>query len=194
MRVRYFALLCACISVLSASNAAAQDEPTATGLWQQVDDKTGNTDGWFLIFEHNGFYEGAIAKMFIPPGKNQNPICSKCEGDQKNKPTLGLVIIKNMQRNGMSYENGTILDPRDGSVYHAIMQLSSDGNDLTVRGYIGIPLLGRNQIWHRLSNAELAQIDCSIIAAHAPVLLPATCRAKSAPAQRRAPVRRAPAR
>ena len=195
MRAKYLALMLACFSVLGATTGDAQErQPTATGLWQQVDDKTGNTDGWFLIFEHNGVYEGAIAKMFIAPGKNQNPICTKCQGDQKNKPSLGLVIIKNMQRNGMSYENGTILDPRDGNVYHAVMQLSPDGKDLTVRGYIGIPLFGRNQIWHRLPNSELSKINCSVIAAHAPALLPAACRATTAPAQRRAPAPRAPVR
>ena len=131
-------------------------EPTAAGMWTQVY-PDGRVGGWFLIFENNGFYEGAIAKMFLKPGEDPNPICTHCSGDQKNQPSLGLVIIKGMQRNGLVYENGTILDPRDGAVYHAKMTLSPDGQQLTVRGYLVIELLGQNQTWKRLPNDVLPQ-------------------------------------
>jgi len=124
-------------------------EPTAAGMWAQVDEN-GRVGGWFLIFENNGVYEGAIAKMFLKPGEDPNPICTHCTGDQKNAPSLGLTIIKGMQRTGLVYQNGRILDPRDGSVYHAKMTLSPDGQQLTLRGYLGIELFGQNQIWQRL--------------------------------------------
>ena len=176
MKIRYLALFLACFSTLClcANGVFAQGRmPSATGLWQQVDDVTGKTLGWFLIYENQqDIYEGAIAKMFIPPSENQNPVCSRCQGDQKDKPSLGLTIIKNMQRDGLKYENGTILDPRDGNIYNALMELSPDGQTLTVRGYLGIALFGRNQIWHRLPDSAFAQIDQAIIAEHAPALLP----------------------
>ena len=63
---------------------------------------------------------------------------------------LGLALIKGMTRKGLSYEGGTIMDPRDGTVYRALMQLSPDGMRLEVRGYLGIAMLGRSQIWKRL--------------------------------------------
>ncbi len=193
MRKHCLTLSLAGVLILSAhSGLAQQTQPTAAGLWQQVDEKTGKSDGWFLIYPNReGIYEGAIAKMFIPPGENQHPICTKCQGDQKNTPSLGLTIIKNMHRNGLTYENGTILDPRDGNVYNALMQLSPDGQQLTVRGYLGIALFGRNQIWHRLPNTDLTTIDCAVIAAHDPALLAAaSCPAAHAQPQRRAPVPR----
>ena len=92
------------------------DLSSASGLWEQYSDDDGKREGWFLIFEKTrGVYEGAIVKMFLKPGEDPNALrCTKCTGEQKNQPSLGLVIIKGMQRQGRSYENGTILDPRDG--------------------------------------------------------------------------------
>ena len=113
-------------------------EPTAVGLWEQVDENSGKPESWFKITEHNGVFEGTIVKIFSKPGDDEKWVCSKCEGAEKGAPVLGLTLIKGMQRNGTSYENGTIMDPRDGSVYRALMQLSPDGRKLEVRGYLGI--------------------------------------------------------
>jgi len=192
MRAQYLALFLACFSILGTNGVAAQQgQPTVLGLWQQVDPATGKSESWFLFFENNGVYEGAIAKMFIKPGDDPNPICTRCQGEQKNSPMLGLTIVKQMHRNGLKYENGTILDPRDGNVYNALMELSPDGQKLTVRGYLGIALFGQNQIWYRLPDAALAEVDRAIIAAHAPALLPAAAgRPATAPVKQRAPVAR----
>jgi len=129
-------------------------EPTAAGMWEQMY-PDGRVGGWFLIFKHDNVYEGAIAKMFLKPGDDPHPICTHCTGDQKNQPSLGLVIIKGMQQNGLVYQHGTILDPRDGQVYNAKLTLSPDGQRLTVRGYLGIELFGQNQTWKRLPNDVL---------------------------------------
>ena len=130
-------------------------EPSAVGLWEQVDEKSGKAESWFRITERNGVYEGAIVKIFYKPGEDQNWVCDKCEGAERGAPVLGLMLIKGMRRNGDSYENGTIMDPRDGSVYRALMRLSADGRKLEVRGYLGISLFGRSQIWNRLPDNAL---------------------------------------
>jgi len=129
--------------------------PPGCGLWEQVDEKSGKPESWFRIAEKNGVYEGAIVKIFPKPGDDPNFVCAKCEGDEKGKPVLGLSLIKGMQRKGLDYENGTIMDPRDGSVYHAVMKLSPDGQTLDVRGYLGIQLFGRTQTWNRLPDNAL---------------------------------------
>jgi hypothetical protein len=129
--------------------------PTAAGLWEKRDD-SGQPQGWFRIAERNGAYEGQIVKMFPKPG--QDPAtwrCTKCEGEQKDAPVLGLTFIKAMKRQGLAYENGKILDPRDGSVYSARMELSPDGHQLSVRGYLGISLLGKTEVWTRLPDTAL---------------------------------------
>jgi Uncharacterized protein conserved in bacteria (DUF2147) len=137
-------------------------EPSAGGLWQQLDEGTGKSRGWFLIFEHDGVYEGAIAKMFMEPGEDPNPICTNCKGDQHNTPWLGLTIIKGMVRSGLDYENGTILDPRKGEAWSALMRLSPNGQELTVRGYLWTPTLGQNQYWKRLPDSNCGQVDPAV--------------------------------
>ena len=88
--------------------------PTAVGLWEQVDENSGKAESWIKISERNGVYEGNIVKIFFKTGQDENWVCSKCEGSDKGAPVLGLTLIKGMQRNGLSYENGTVRDPRDG--------------------------------------------------------------------------------
>jgi len=145
---------------LALLGAAAQPlraaEPTAVGLREQVDEKSGQPESWFKIVERNGAYQGNIVKIFFKPGEDENWVCDKCEGDERGKPVLGLALIKGMQRTGLKYENGTIMDPRDGSVYRALMNLSPDGQKLEVRGYLGISLFGRSQTWNRLPDTALA--------------------------------------
>ena len=145
----------AIIAVGAASAPLRAAEPSAVGLWEQVDEKTGKAESWFKITERSGVYVGNIVKIFFKPGEDENWVCDKCEGSEKGAPVLGLALIKGMQRNGLTYENGTIMDPRDGSVYRALMKLSPDGQKLEVRGYLGISLFGRSQVWKRLPDNAL---------------------------------------
>lgn len=155
MRLKFLTVIVAgLMAALAYAGPLRADEPSAAGMWAQIDEH-GRVGGWFLIFEHDDVYEGAIAKMFIKPGEDPNPICTRCKGDQKNAPSLGLTIIKGMQRKGLVYQNGNILDPRDGQVYQAKMTLSPDGQQLTLRGYLGIELFGQNQVWKRLPDDVL---------------------------------------
>jgi uncharacterized protein (DUF2147 family) len=62
---------------------------------------------------------------------------------------VGLTLIKGMRKEGLEYRDGTILDPRDGSTYSALMELSPDGQTLTIRGYLGIPILGQSEVLRR---------------------------------------------
>ena len=152
----------------AAAYSMTPSQPAATGLWQKTDEQTGAPVGWFLFVEHGGLYEGLIAKLFRRPGDPENPTCSSCRDDRKDQPLLGLSLIRNMQRDGLVYQGGNILDPRDGNIYSAIMTVSPDGSSLTVRGYLGIALFGRDEIWHRLPDTAVRQLDPIIVARYMP--------------------------
>ena len=119
-----FALYCGrsrCCSAATMSSRA--QEPTAAGLWQKLDEDTKKPVIWFLFVDRGGVFEGYAAKLFPQPGENPNPACTHCTDDRKGAPMLGLPMIRGMKRAGLKYEGGTVLDPRDGKVYSAVMTL-----------------------------------------------------------------------
>ena len=167
MRAGLAALIVLALSAVLIEAAPAQpSEPSAVGLWEQVNGATGKPNAWFLITEHDGVYDATLAKAFVKPGGNSDPVCSKCPGDQKNAPWVGLTVIKGMERDGLSYDNGTILDPRDGSQYFGRMELSPDGKKLLVHGYLGVDPLAGDETWRRLPDSTLNQVPPSLRPGH----------------------------
>jgi uncharacterized protein (DUF2147 family) len=117
------------------------------GKWKTIDDKTGEAKSIVEIYENSGKVYGKVVEIMNPLRRNRK--CEKCVGVDKDKPVLGLVIIKGLVKDDDEYNGGKITDPESGKIYKAYIKLS--GKDkLEVRGYIGFSLLGRSQTWIRV--------------------------------------------
>ncbi|WSH65530.1 DUF2147 domain-containing protein [Rhizobium ruizarguesonis] len=129
------------------SSAAWADNTLPVGLWRNVDDVSGKPRALVRITESNGALQGRIEKVFL--AANESPTCAKCEGALKDAPVVGLLILSGLKKDGDDYTGGQILDPDNGKVYSSKIHLTDEGKKLTVRGFIGVSLLGRSQIWER---------------------------------------------
>ena len=120
---------------------------TVIGKWKTIDDETGKPISVVEIFEKSGKIYGKVLEIINP--KNRNRVCEKCPPEEKNKPILGLTVIKGLNKDGEEYNGGKILDPKSGKLYKCYIT-PEDNDKLKVRGYIGISLFGRTQFWHRV--------------------------------------------
>jgi uncharacterized protein (DUF2147 family) len=135
------------IAAMAALPAFAQDTPV--GLWKNIDDVSGKPKALIRITETNGVLEGKIEKLFRGAEEEQNPVCDKCSDARKNQPIIGMTMLTGLKKDGAEYTGGEILDPNNGKVYRSKLKVADGGKKLEVRGYIGMPLLGRSQTWVR---------------------------------------------
>jgi uncharacterized protein (DUF2147 family) len=118
-----------------------------TGKWKTIDDETGEPKSVVEVYEKDGKVYGKVIEILNPAKKDKK--CTDCKGADKDKPILGLVVIKGLTKDGDEYTDGDILDPNKGKLYSCTIKL--DGKDkLKVRGYMGVSLLGRTQVWTRV--------------------------------------------
>lgn len=113
------------------------------GKWKTIDDETGKAKSIVEIYKKtDGKYYGKVVQLLMKPENNN---CVKCKDDRKNKPIIGLEIIRGLEKEGDIFDDGTITDPKNGKTYKC--SIARDGNKLNVRGYIGFSLIGRTQTW-----------------------------------------------
>ena len=134
--------------MLFATQTFAADS-TPVGTWTQVDDATGKPKSIIEITEQpDGTLQGKVMQVLFSD-QGTHPVCDKCEGERHNQPVDGMVIMWGVKQDGDAWGGGHILDPNNGKTYKVKLSLKDDGSKLDVRGYIGMPMLGRTQTWLR---------------------------------------------
>jgi len=147
---------CACAFALAlfalvfvAGAGAQQLSPklqNAIGHWQVVNND-GSHGGQVETYLENGKLFGKVTQ--VRPGRTPKDLCDKCSGENKNQLILGMVIIRNFHPDGDDWVDGTVVDPENGREYKGkIWAVGSD--KLSMRGFIGISLLGRTESWVRI--------------------------------------------
>ena len=129
-------------AVTIAGPAAAADN--LVGTWQTIDEKTGKVVSDVQLYDQGGKIYGKIVKLTEPNDAQGKPkTCTKCQGADKDKPIVGLVILKDLSASGDRYKGGTITDPEDGKIYKS--EVWTEDGKLKVRGYLG--MFYRTQTW-----------------------------------------------
>lgn len=135
--------------VLALSSACAMAQMTPVGLWKTIDDDGKTEKSLVRISDTGGVLSGTIEKVFDPA--KQDAKCDKCSDDRKDKPVLGMTIIRNARQDADDktiWTGGEILDPNNGKTYKTRLKPVDGGTTMEMRGYIGF--LYRTQVWQRV--------------------------------------------
>ncbi|QWX82595.1 DUF2147 domain-containing protein [Cellulophaga sp. HaHaR_3_176] len=145
--MNYFRIMLIALSVLSINIGTAQgvfDE------WKTIDDRTGKPKGVIKIYKQDGKMYGKIIKI-LEEGK-EDVKCTKCEGDLKDKPVLGMTIIDaaELHEDG-EWKGKKLFDPEQAMTFRCKIWLNPDNPDeLKVRGYLSF--IYRTQTWLRVKD------------------------------------------
>lgn len=144
-----------CVTFLVSQAIFAAGAASPVGYWKTIDDVTGQPKAIIQITIIKNTLYGKIVKRFMT--SDSKVLCEACQGSLHNKPILGMTVVRNLKQSTQNpniWANGEILDPKNGKVYRAYLQVSDNGQQLEVRGYIGMPLFGRSQTWIRVGGSR----------------------------------------
>tara|TARA_R110002012_G_scaffold322099_1_gene555475 strand:- start:9350 stop:9790 length:441 start_codon:yes stop_codon:yes gene_type:complete len=135
------------MALLFFSNAISQN---VFGKWKTIDDRTGNPKGVIDIYKKEGKMFGKVVEI-LEKGK-KDAICTKCDGDLKDEPVLGMVIIKGAEKQEDGEWKGKhLFDPEQAMTFRCKIWLNPDNpNELKVRGYLAF--IYRTQTWIRVED------------------------------------------
>lgn len=123
----------------------------AVGQWVTIDD-TDNSEKFVVDISVNqdGELQGTIVEVLKEADRKKR--CDDCPDEFKGKSILGLQIMWGLKNTSRGvWKKGRILDPITGNVCNSQLTLSEDMAVIKVRGYIGVPIIGRSQFWVKRS-------------------------------------------
>ena len=87
--------------------------------------------------------------MFAPPSPSEHPMCDRCPADLAGKPIVGMRVVWGFTQDDDEWVGGRVFDPEGKKIYRGKIKVVDAGRKLDLRGYVGIPLIGRTQTWTR---------------------------------------------
>jgi uncharacterized protein (DUF2147 family) len=133
------------ISFLTINTSNAQ---SVFGKWKTLNSETGKTESIVEVYKKDGKAYAKIIEIMNKDDKDR--VCDACQGENKNKPILGMVILNGLKPDGKEWNGGKILDPKNGKYYKCYITLLNNAK-LKIRGFIGISLLGRTEYWYKVN-------------------------------------------
>ncbi|MFN7573320.1 MAG: DUF2147 domain-containing protein [Betaproteobacteria bacterium] len=149
----YLRLLVPALASIAAglSLSATAQSANPAGLWRTIDDASGKPRAEVRITVADGTAEGRVVRSLVA-GEKPDARCDKCSDARKGQPIIGMAMLTGLRQDAGDprvWSGGEILDPDNGTVYRARIELSPDGREMQVRGFVGIALFGRTQVWQR---------------------------------------------
>ncbi len=141
-------IMCSCAALLivvTAPTLAMADSTSPLGNWTTYDDETNKAKSVIEVYDEGSTLSAKIVTVLDK--KEDTPKCGACKDELKDHPIEGLRIVWDMEAKGDKWKGGRILDPENGKIYKAKMELTENGSVLKVRGSLGP--FGRTQIWKR---------------------------------------------
>ncbi|MBS1179727.1 MAG: hypothetical protein H6R06_4139 [Proteobacteria bacterium] len=136
--------------LLSVAAGTALAQATPAGLWKTIDDETKAEKSLVRITDNGGVLTGKVEKILTDKADAK---CVECTDERKDQPVQGMTILRGIKPDAGdkgTWVGGDILDPNNGKIYKVLIKLADGGKKLDVRGYIGMPMLGRTQTWLRV--------------------------------------------
>ena len=135
--------------LLAALFVSAQNADKVLGVWLTQDGDSKVT----ITKDAKGKFNGEITWLKDPLNDQGKPKLDDKNPDKKlqKEPIIGLNLLKGFKydKDDNQWVDGTIYDPNNGKTYKCLMWFDSDPNKLSVKGYIGFAIIGREVVWTR---------------------------------------------
>ena len=135
------------MSILVLSGMYTISAQSIFGKWKTLNEDTNKTESIVEIYKKEDKVFAKIIKIINKSDRDR--VCNACKGKNKDKPILGMVILNGLKKEGKNWDNGKILDPKNGKYYSCYITLLNN-TKLKIRGYIGFSLIGRTEYWYRV--------------------------------------------
>jgi uncharacterized protein (DUF2147 family) len=138
MKIKLFLSFIFLFTQLSFAKTSEKD---ILGVWWSP-----KKDGRINIYQKDNKYYGEL--IWVLPEHEGKKDIKNPDKSKQDRPVLGIKLLDGFKYDDGEWVDGTIYDPDNGKTYSCYMKLKSK-NKLKVRGYIGISLLGRTEIFTR---------------------------------------------